>query len=570
MATAPTVAQSFGLAPRGWRRLKPRRPHQQVALLITFYLVVGSAFAATMQPRLADLRRDTSHAEQIQPVLQKFSRWEQSQLQLGSGLVETADAPAAERAQHLTDSAAAFNETQSLWDQYRTAQLGTSVEQRLQRSYTDVYERFSDVGVAILTNPVENTPEQVAEVTSDFEQVRERIRAMREYYEESLATSVRASADNSEATQRWHTWGAAITVSGLVVIAIFVVRSLRRRDRGTVARGYRTELETRLQRALEMIHDESAAYPVVEKAIDLSTGGRPAELLVADSSRAHFHQVVAIDRGGQWSGCSVAAPSECPAAVRGQSQSFHSSTDLDACPYLADRPYGPCSAVCVPLSIAGKTVGVVHTTGPDKQPLDNDSVAALELVARKAGERVGMLRAFSRSQTQAHTDPLTGLLNRRSLEDRAHELDKGSQRYVVAFADLDRFKMLNDVHGHDTGDRALRLFARVLRDSVRPNDIPARYGGEEFVVVLPECDVRDAHAVAERVRDRLAASLSGANVPTFTVSIGLAPYDPSLTFSEMLELADKALLNAKQTGRNRTVVAGQADVEANGLEPVDR
>jgi diguanylate cyclase (GGDEF)-like protein len=97
--------------------------------------------------------------------------------------------------------------------------------------------------------------------------------------------------------------------------------------------------------------------------------------------------------------------------------------------------------------------------------------------------------------------------------------------FVVAYLDIDHFKVLDDLHGHDTGDRALRLFARVLRDSIRPRDIPARYGGEEFVVVLPECSIGDARVVADRFRTRLAAALGGETIPDFTVSVGLAHAD---------------------------------------------
>jgi len=210
-------------------------------------------------------------------------------------------------------------------------------------------------------------------------------------------------------------------------------------------------------------------------------------------------------------------------------------------------------ALCVPVSIAGRTTGVIHTQRPVEQP-PGDITRALELVGRKVGERTGMLRAFARSETQARTDPLTGLLNRRSLEARAHDL--GDLPFVVSYGDLDQFKMLNDVHGHDAGDRALRLFARVLRDSVRPNDIPARYGGEEFVAVLPDCTIDNAITVIERIREQLRATLANGTVPPFTVSFGLAASEPGLTFSQTLEAADQALLDAKRTGRDRIVVAG--------------
>ena len=261
------------------------------------------------------------------------------------------------------------------------------------------------------------------------------------------------------------------------------------------------------------------------------------------------------------------SPDDCPATNRGQTQTWASSTAIDTCPHLRDRVTGPCSAVCVPVSIAGKTVGVMHAIGKDHDPPHSSTSADLELIARKAGERIGIIRAFSRTEAQARTDPLTGLLNRRSLEAAVRDLTAEARPYAVAYGDLDHFKLLNDIHGHDTGDRALRLFARVLRDGVRPNDIVARYGGEEFVIALPDCTVADAYTVVDRVRARLADAQRGGSVPSFTVSFGLAPGEVDLAFGEIVEQADAALLRAKSEGRDRVVLAdgtrdGAADPDA--------
>jgi diguanylate cyclase (GGDEF)-like protein len=241
---------------------------------------------------------------------------------------------------------------------------------------------------------------------------------------------------------------------------------------------------------------------------------------------------------------------------------WDSSRALDACPHLRGRPTGDCSAACVPVSVGGNTVGVVHATAPDEQPPDEVVVDRYELVARRAGERIGMLRAFARSETQAHTDPLTGLLNRRSLEEHVRSLIEQGTSYIAAYGDLDHFKQLNDVHGHDAGDQALRLFARVMRDGVRPVDVVARYGGEEFVVVLPDVTVSDAHVVVNRIRGRLRDAQTGTS--RFTVSFGLAASRPERTFSETLELADAALLEAKAAGRDRVVIAGADDTQSPG------
>jgi diguanylate cyclase len=197
--------------------------------------------------------------------------------------------------------------------------------------------------------------------------------------------------------------------------------------------------------------------------------------------------------------------------------------------------------------------------GEDARPADDGTIAEVELVARKVGERVGLMRAFARSETQAHTDPLTGLMNRRSLEEKVRTLSEAGHSYAVAYGDLDHFKQLNDVHGHDTGDQALRLFARVMRDAVRPEDLTARWGGEEFVVVLPDCAVGDAFAVIDRLRERLARMQAGSPLPRFTASFGVTASRPEDTFSQSLELADGALLKAKAAGRDRIVIAGESD-----------
>jgi diguanylate cyclase (GGDEF)-like protein len=286
-----------------------------------------------------------------------------------------------------------------------------------------------------------------------------------------------------------------------------------------------------------------------------SEPSQTAEFLVADSSRAHFRQASATGPDGEGPGCGVAGPGDCPATNSGQTHQFPSSTRLDACPHLRDRPSGPCSAVCVPVGIGGRSIGVLHIAAPDEQPPADATVQQFELVARKAGERIGMLRAFARTEVEARTDPLTGLLNRRSLENRARRLGEEGTPYVVAFADLDHFKALNTTHGHETGDRALRIFARVLRDTIRPDDVPSRWGGEEFVVLLPDCGVAEAQIVAQRLRDRLGWVLEKGDTPQFTVSLGLAGAEPGVAFHDLVARADQALLLAKSGGRDRVVVS---------------
>ena len=139
---------------------------------------------------------------------------------------------------------------------------------------------------------------------------------------------------------------------------------------------------------------------------------------------------------------------------------FPESTAIDACPYLRGRAV---SALCVPVSIGGNSVGVVHVTAVDGSPPSDEIRSDVEVVVRRASERLAMLRAFQVSETEANSDSLTGLLTRRSLQSRTRDVRESGLSFAVAYGDLDHFKQLNDVFGHDAGDRALRTFSQVLR-----------------------------------------------------------------------------------------------------------
>lgn len=169
-------------------------------------------------------------------------------------------------------------------------------------------------------------------------------------------------------------------------------------------------------------------------------------------------------------------------------------------------------------------------------------------------------------EKQAHTDPLTGLANRRHFMEVADAELARSRRYDTPLSmlmiDIDHFKEVNDAHGHRAGDRVLQQLARSCLEILREVDVAGRVGGEEFAVLLPETEVEGAFEVAERLRSAVAA----AEVPReegvpirITVSIGVAAMDAATNLDTLMSQADDALYDAKRAGRNLVRRFGQRD-----------
>ena len=240
---------------------------------------------------------------------------------------------------------------------------------------------------------------------------------------------------------------------------------------------------------------------------------------------------------------------------------YPSDAHLDACPWLVDRAAGTTSAVCIPVSTIGRSIGVLHTVGPGASLPSPATVGQLEAVAEQVGGRIGTIRVMEKTHLQAATDPLTGLLNRRSLENAAQDLLRRGMPFALAMGDLDHFKKLNDTNGHDVGDRALRQFARVVRSVLRAEDLVSRYGGEEFVLVFPGQSTTAAVAALTRVQENLLVAVASGIVPPFTVTFGVAHSDEAGSLEELIKLADVSLFQGKREGRNRVVFDRPVEVE---------
>lgn len=212
-----------------------------------------------------------------------------------------------------------------------------------------------------------------------------------------------------------------------------------------------------------------------------------------------------------------------------------------------------------PLKSGDQTLGTLVVGSRRAEAFDGEASRQLEVIAMQVADALVRARLFEQSERLASTDGLTGLHNHRTFQSRLDEQLRLSQRYgkklSVVICDVDRFKSVNDAHGHPVGDLVLRGVARVLAGEARATDLVARYGGEEFALVMPETDGEGARVIAERMRVRLEESVfpTEAGPLRVTLSLGIATYpEDGAEKARLVEVADACLYHAKRSGRNRS------------------
>ncbi|HZX80297.1 MAG TPA: diguanylate cyclase [Lysobacter sp.] len=271
--------------------------------------------------------------------------------------------------------------------------------------------------------------------------------------------------------------------------------------------------------------------------------------------------------GAEYAG--LMRPDQCWALRRGDAHAWDPQRPTAACDHLRGMLADQACGVCVPLTSQGAVLGLLHVSNRLGEPLGEFERAAVEAVGEHLGVVLHSLDLRDSLRMQSLRDPLTGLYNRRYLEESLpREVERCERRgrpLSVLMLDIDHFKRFNDEHGHAAGDALLARIGQVLATVTRGEDIACRYGGEEFTVVMPEADIEQATLRAEQILAAIADASTlylGRELGPVTASLGVARLRSGRDTPEtVMARADRALYAAKAQGRNRVLQAGDAETD---------
>ena len=274
---------------------------------------------------------------------------------------------------------------------------------------------------------------------------------------------------------------------------------------------------------------------------------------------------------GSWSECRIPAtvfePVSCWALRTGHPHLVVAGDHTARCAHAEGVKN---TYLCIPILAQGEALGVLHVQTTDETPSFGEAELSFKTTfAEQIGLSISNIRLREALRTQSIRDPLTGLYNRRYLEEmlerEIRRAVRAEQSLGILILDLDHFKRFNDTYGHDAGDAVLRETGSFLAKSIRAEDIVCRFGGEEFVVILPTAGLEAARSRAERIRSKLRELTvlhQGQSVGLLTVSVGVAALPTHGTSAkDLLQAADAALYRAKREGRDRVVKAEAVKVQ---------
>ena len=337
----------------------------------------------------------------------------------------------------------------------------------------------------------------------------------------------------------------------------------------------RTQLE--FSDSLQMMEDERDAQDLLRRHLERSIPNAVVTVFNRNNSADRLEAVTPVPADSPLrAALSGASPRDCLAVRAAKTHAEAPEREL----LLGCRLCSACEgrSTCTPLLVGGEVIGSVQVK--HQAPLEPDAVQRIRESVRQAAPGIANLRNLAIAQQRASTDALTGLPNRRALDDMLKRMVAESQRSTLPLTalmlDLDHFKRTNDQFGHSKGDELLAATGALIPHLLRASDFAARYGGEEFLILLPDTNLEGGRTIAEKIRNAIGDIQLAEEDIHLTVSIGVATRpDHALDAEQLQRAADRALYTAKTNGRNRVEVASgpselapepAATPPANGVE----
>lgn len=330
-----------------------------------------------------------------------------------------------------------------------------------------------------------------------------------------------------------------------------------------------SELTSALQSALTLEEAGRLMARYLERLLPAAAGA-----VYTLKPSGHYLELL-VPFGGWNPGGATFVLEDCWGLRRGQTYAVGDPHDAMICAHVGSEPVE--SYVCIPLTAQAAMLGLLHVRFALPDAAVGHAVELAQQLAKQISLALGNLKLRDRLREQSIRDPLTGLFNRRYLEETLEREIARARRearpLAVFMLDVDHFKKFNDSYGHDAGDEVLRALGRVLKSSSRAEDVACRFGGEEFTVVLPGASPQAAVEWGERLMTRVRDMQVKAAIalPPVTISLGLAAFPENGEDAEVLvQAADQALYEAKRAGRNRIAMATRAPVETPKAAPVKK
>ena len=361
---------------------------------------------------------------------------------------------------------------------------------------------------------------------------------------------------------------ALSVIFGAIALALVVRRgrALGRRheldDARDAAERQYADGQARFGEAMQVAEDQHEGHELLVRHLEAGTPDASITVLIRNNSGDRLEPAVPLpDDSPLATPLEHAKPRSCLAVRLSRPVDQGTSSDEIITCEVCGAQEG--ESTCQPLLVGGEVIGSVLASGPEaatdaERRRMHDSVT-------QAAPVLANLRNLALAELRAATDALTGLPNRRAIDDHLKRLLAQAGRSLTPMSaillDLDHFKEINDTYGHERGDEVLAAVGAVMRTELRGGDFAGRNGGEEFIVMLPDTDRTGAMRVAEHLRKAMhSVSMPGVTRPV-TASFGVASFpEDGLDGATLMRLADRALYAAKRNGRDRVEATSSASL----------